>query len=126
MLVPTPGSSYAPMPATVAPALRVSHVWLLHRAAVTPPGHYTDATGTYPCPSGHYRPDWLPYGDANTCISCGEGVKSAMTDQITRYDPVSNAPSQMAVTASDNDCCKSLTDGHWLLSCLGAVPVAAL
>lgn len=41
-------------------------------SAVTPPGFYTTATGTYQCANGTYRPDWLPYGQATSCFSCGE------------------------------------------------------
>lgn len=41
-------------------------------SAVTPPGHFTDATGTYLCANGTYRQDWLPYGQATSCFSCGE------------------------------------------------------
>lgn len=76
--------------------------------AVTPPGHYTDATGTYPCPSGYYRPGWVPYGDATTCIACGEGVKSAKTDQITLYNIITRKKSYKQVTTSSEDCCKCL------------------
>lgn len=41
-------------------------------SAVTPPGFFTNATGTYQCANGTYRPDWLPYGQATSCFSCGE------------------------------------------------------
>lgn len=74
--------------------------------AVTPPGHYTNSSGTYQCASGSYRADWKPYGEATECLSCGEGVKADTTDRVTSYDIDTLAPTQIQITTSSDDCCE--------------------
>jgi hypothetical protein len=76
--------------------------------AVTPPGHYTTATATIKCPNGTYRADWKPPSDAvsSTCLSCGEGVKTVATDQLSVYATVGYAETKLSVTTSSDDCCK--------------------
>lgn len=53
-----------------------------------------------------YRSGWVPYGEAVTCVACGEGVRSGQTDQITVYDIVTRQESFVQVAASSEDCCK--------------------
>lgn len=76
-------------------------------AAVTPPGHFTNATSTYLCPAGTYRADWLPAAQAGECLACGEGVKTVATDRVSKYDTVSYAETKVPITTSSDDCCKS-------------------
>lgn len=76
--------------------------------AVTPPGHFTSATGTYLCVNGTYRADWKPSSDAvsGSCLSCGEGVKTVATDQLSEYATAGYAETKKSVTTSSDDCCK--------------------
>jgi hypothetical protein len=53
-----------------------------------------------------YRSGWVPYGEAVTCMACGEGVRSAKTDQITLYNIVTRQESFVQVASSSEDCCE--------------------
>jgi hypothetical protein len=75
-------------------------------AAVTPPGHFTNATGTFLCAGGSYRADWLPAAQADQCLSCGEGVKTVATDRVSQYATIDYAETKVAITTSSDDCCK--------------------
>lgn len=77
-----------------------------HLTAVTPPGHYTTANGTWRCPLGHYRQEWLPFGQAKACRSCGVGVKALRSDRVTLFDTSTYEPYQVEVTTTGDDCCE--------------------
>jgi hypothetical protein len=91
---------------------------------VTPPGHFTNATGTFKCANGTYRADWKPIGDdsAKECLSCGDGVKTVATDQLSVYATVGYAETKLAVTTSSDDCCKWLLGCCWLTADAFQVP----
>lgn len=53
-----------------------------------------------------FRNAWVPYGEAVTCMACGEGVKSGKTDQITVYNIETRQESYVQVASSAEDCCE--------------------
>jgi hypothetical protein len=92
--------------------------------AVVPPGYYYNGTTTLKCPAGSYRADWLAAAQpaAQVCISCGEGVKAATTDQVKAYNSTDSTLTWFEpVTSSADDCCKFL---H--LMCGAVSPVLTL
>lgn len=85
----------------------------LFASAVVPPGYYFDGTTTTKCAAGSYRADWKTTTQATSCISCGEGVKAATTDQIKQYNITDATITEMVqVTTSSDDCCKCCTRGR--------------
>lgn len=75
---------------------------------MTPPGYKTANGTTVPCEDGSFRSGWAPLGLATTCTSCGTGVRASKTDRVLKYDLASNAPIQVEITTSSDDCCKLL------------------
>lgn len=74
---------------------------------MVPPGYYYNGTVMLKCAPGSYRADWKPKEEATACISCGDGVKAATTDQIKRWNTSDEYISWMEpVTSSSDDCCK--------------------
>lgn len=80
--------------------------------AVVPPGYYFDANNTRTvkkCPDGSFRADWLNANDlaAQSCISCGLGVKAVKTDLVKAYNVTDVTLTWFEeVTTSSDDCCE--------------------
>lgn len=78
---------------------------------MTPPGYKTANGVTVPCEAGSFRSGWAVAGQAQTCVSCGAGVRAEKTDRITRYVPATNVPELVPVTTQPDDCCECLLGG---------------
>lgn len=76
-------------------------------AAVVPPGYFTSAGVTRPCPDGSFRPDWKSAAAAGSCTACGEGVLGLKTDRVVRYYP-NGTIEEVPVQTSTSDCCECL------------------
>jgi hypothetical protein len=77
--------------------------------AVTPPGYFTSGSTTQKCAPGTFRANWKTGTEAAACLSCGEGVKTDMTDRLAMYDILN--PANMTyerITTSSDDCCECL------------------
>lgn len=73
---------------------------------MTPPGYKTANGVTVPCEAGSFRSGWAAPGQAQTCTSCGAGVRTEKTDRIMRYNLVSNVIELVPVTTQPDDCCE--------------------
>lgn len=72
---------------------------------MTPPGYKTANGATTACADGEYRAEWKVSSQATSCNSCGEGIQSDATDQITAYAVTPDAtPSAVAVRSSAAAC----------------------
>jgi hypothetical protein len=53
---------------------------------VVPPGKFYDAGVVKSCPMGTYREGTLPYAQATSCASCGEGISTVAAGSTRRQD----------------------------------------